>query len=120
MKLRKDISKRNAFILILGMIIGMALIGQPIAKHYVDDLSYCQVDSEDETTDQEGSQEKLSILEAVTPAAQFQVITTYYHLLHTPVVFVGEIKHTSIDFIEKLPQKLQKVLFNFIIATNAP
>lgn len=125
MKILHDISKRNALILIIGMLVGIAVIGQPIAKEYIKQNQCCELkkkkeSSEEKQEDRSSEQEEVSILEAVAPAAQIQVASIDYDLLDTEISFRDRVSNFNHDFVEKLPEKLLKVLFNFIISPNAP
>ncbi|MCV9387725.1 hypothetical protein [Reichenbachiella ulvae] len=123
MKILHDISKRNALILILGMLVGIAVIGQPIAKEYIKHHQCCELkkeSSDEKQEDRSNEQEEISALEAVAPAAQIQVTSIDYDLLDTEIIFRDFVSNFNHDFVEKLPQKLLRVLFNFIISPNAP
>ncbi len=125
MKILHDISKRNALILLLGMLVGIAVIGQPIAKEYIKHHQCCELQkkkesSEDKQEDSSQQQEEISVLEAVAPAAQLQVTSIEYDILDAEITFRDLSTGFNHDFIEKLPQKLLRILFNFIISPNAP
>ncbi|WP_073120700.1 hypothetical protein [Reichenbachiella agariperforans] len=124
MKRIEDISKRNALILILGIMVGLAVIGQPIAVNYVKSHTCCELKKKqqsDETTDDvPQNQEEISSLEAVAPTAQIQVLSVDYDILEGKISFIETIRDYQHAFNEKLSEKLLKVLFNYIIAPNAP
>ncbi|UXP32970.1 hypothetical protein N6H18_03245 [Reichenbachiella agarivorans] len=113
---------RNTLILIFGMLVGIAVIGQPIAKNYIDAAVCCKIKQDDKADDTDSTEnpEVISSLEAVAPATQFQVVTMDYQTLDAQITFEGLNRAFSYEFVEELSQKLLKVLFNYIIAPNAP
>lgn len=106
------------------MMIGIAVIGQPLIREYMDCPLTCKIKDDsnnDETQDDEGPvSEQISAFEAIAPAAQIQVVSTDFFILDLSLHNNYETEIRSTLFIEKASQKLLKVLFNNIIAPNAP
>ncbi len=101
----------------IGLIIAILVIGQPFLTEKSDlcDKKVEQSDDKSETND-----EAVSSLEAVSPTHQVQDVSTAYYILDE--VFLDEevIHEKTSAFIEKVRTNLIRVLFNFIIAPNAP
>lgn len=108
----------------MGMVIAIAVIGQPIAKEYIDCPFTSEV-KEDQSSDntQDGKEpvsEQVSAFDAVAPTAQVQVISSDFFIIDLFVNHNVDNEVRSTPFIEKISEKLLKVLFNNIIAPNAP
>ncbi len=113
----KDISKLRSGVLALGIVLAVAIIGLPIAAQYNTQLS--QVEVQDDESDSESS-EFIASFEAVAPAPIFQDASTIYFVLDE-IRMVEELDLTfDFEFIEVFSENLIRVLFNFIIAPNAP
>lgn len=115
------ISKYKTWIVVLGLIVGLALVCHPVASYFFDS-SICQIEqqSQDDSTDQEKPEAKISSFNAVTPAQQVvSSIADYFILEEIELDEDRDIENHS-TFVEKLPEKLIRVLFNFIISPNAP
>ncbi len=108
----------------IGLIIGLAVVGQPILKEYFDCPLTCEIkkDQESQKSEKEDQKsiEQISTLEAVTPVSQVQQIATDFFILNILSFKTEEAKSQAPTFNEKIPVKLLKVLFNIIIAPNAP
>lgn len=125
MNMLKHISKRHTLVILLGMFVGIAVIGQPIVNEYVKQQERCELKKEKENSDEKSEDstpegEKISGIEAVAPATQIQVTDVDYDLMDTKVSFQVFVKKLNHDFVESLSEKLLRVLFNFIISPNAP
>ncbi|MFY0627975.1 MAG: hypothetical protein JXR07_16880 [Reichenbachiella sp.] len=120
MNIRK-ISKYQVWVIVLGLIVGLALVCQPIASHFFDS-SLCQVEqnAHEDSAEKEAPDTKISAFNAVTPAQQ--VATTIADLFILDEIILDEDRDNGYDitFVEKIPGKLVRVLFNFIISPNAP
>lgn len=122
MNLINNIAKYKSLILLIGIIAAIGLIAQPIAKSYAE----CEVISQVEKSaaDQQQSEEnpndtQLSTLEAVAPTAQIHFAPLDFVLEKTADPDIEEIENLTNTSV-RLPEKLLKVLFNIIIAPNAP
>lgn len=106
------------------MIIAIAVIGQPIAKEYIDCPFTCEIKddhrSDDTQDDKEPIAEQISAFDAVAPTAQLQVVNADFFIIDLSTNHNIEDEIRSTPFIEKISRKLLKVLFNNIIAPNAP
>lgn len=122
----KDILKYKLLILTVGIVTGMGIIAQPIVQKYVDCDTICKSEKNDSnseipTSDQDNQKSASSV-------ATLQAISTASHIDITPTdVDIEEIDvhenpaiTTFAEIVGKAPQKLLKVLFNLIIAPNAP
>ncbi|MEO9967541.1 MAG: hypothetical protein ABJF11_17220 [Reichenbachiella sp.] len=126
MNLITNIAKYKSFILLVGMLAGLCIVAQPIVRSYVDSAITYQVDQKATDSDQqkdakEGnpSEVQISVLEAVTPTAQLHLSPLDFTVQDQPTAEAPRSK-TLVSAVEVLPEKLLKVLFNIIIAPNAP
>lgn len=118
----KDIVDKKVLIILIGMLIGLGIVAQPIVETYVDCNETCCIDPN--SSDNSDSDEK----DAETQVTALQAVNSAVHIDVTPTDFVME--EISIDthpertafseLVDKVPPKLLKVLFNRIISTNAP
>lgn len=104
------------------MIIAIAVIAQPIAKEYVACPFTAEVkeDNDSKKDSEEPISDQVSAFDAVAPTAQLQIINADFFIID---LFMGhsiDNEARSTPFIEKISKKLLKVLFNNIIAPNAP
>lgn len=124
MNIINNISKYKTLILTIGMIAALGIIGQPIMKAYADCEFICEVEKdvadEKQGTEKENPAEaQISTLEAVAPTAQIQFAPLDFVLSELPTV--ADSKSETVEKLAvRLPEKLLKVLFNIIIAPNAP
>ncbi|WP_084373530.1 hypothetical protein [Reichenbachiella faecimaris] len=119
-----NISKYKMLILVIGMVAALGIVAQPVLKVYADCEFICQLDKD--IADEKGDSEKeipnesqLSTLEAVAPTAQIHFAPLDFVLNDQPEVETSEMQ-TLDRLAVRLPEKLLKVLFNIIIAPNAP
>lgn len=124
MNIINNISKYKTLILTIGMIAALGIIGQPIMKTYADCEFICQVekaDADKKNGAEEGNPNEahISTLEALAPTAQIHFAPLDFVLNDQPEVETSETQ-TSDRMAVRLPEKLLKVLFNIIIAPNAP
>lgn len=124
MNIINNISKYKTLILTIGMVAALGIIGQPVMKAYADCEFICQLDKdvaeEKDNTDKENPNDaQISTLEAVAPTAQIHFAPLDFVLNNQP-----EVEHSETRTLDRLavrlPEKLLKVLFNIIIAPNAP
>ncbi|WP_422361674.1 hypothetical protein [Reichenbachiella sp.] len=124
MNIINHISKYKTLILTIGMIAALGIIGQPIMKAYADCEFMCQMDKDvndkKDSSDKENPNEaQISTLEAVAPTAQIHFAPLDFVMNDQPEVEPSETQ-TLDRLAVRLPEKLLKVLFNIIIAPNAP
>lgn len=125
MNLINNIAKYKTLILVVGIVAALGMIAQPIAKTYAECEIISQVDKNAADTQQDGADDEnpneaqISTLEAVAPTAQIHFAPLDFILVKTSDPDVEEIKGLT-DTTIRLPEKLLKVLFNIIIAPNAP
>ncbi|MEO9850103.1 MAG: hypothetical protein ABJE80_12695 [Reichenbachiella sp.] len=120
-----NITKYKALILAIGMIAGLGIVAQPVLKAYVDCEKICQLeknadsDQKSDAEEENPNEAQISALEAVAPTAQIHLSPLDFVLEDQPE---AEMPETSIlaKMAVRLPEKLLKVLFNIIIAPNAP
>ncbi|WP_420582000.1 hypothetical protein [Reichenbachiella sp.] len=123
MNIINHISKYKALILSIGMIAALGIVGQPIMKAYADCEFICQVEKaaneKDNSETENPNEAQISTLEAVAPTAQIHFAPLDFVLNDQPEVETPKSK--ALDRMAvRLPEKLLKVLFNIIIAPNAP
>lgn len=124
MNIINNISKYKTLILVIGMIAAMGIVAQPVLKVYGNCEIICQLDKDiaddKDTSDKENPNEaQISTLEAVAPTAQIHFAPLDFILNDQPPVETSE-AGTMDRLAVRLPEKLLKVLFNIIIAPNAP
>lgn len=124
MNIINHISKYKTLILTIGMIAALGIIGQPIMKAYADCEFICQVeestaDEKENTESEDPNEAQISTLEAVAPTAQIHFTPLDFVMNDQPEVETSE-SRTLDRLAVRLPEKLLKVLFNIIIAPNAP
>lgn len=122
MNIINNISKYKTLILVIGMVAALGIIAQPVLKAYADCEFVCEIekDTADEKQDSENPNEaQISTLEAVAPTAQIHFAPLDFILNTQPKVENSE-TGTVDRLAVRLPEKLLKVLFNIIIAPNAP
>lgn len=114
----KDIFQSKTLIILIGAMIGAAILAQPVMRNYCDTI--CQIEQEDQADQSTEDQEKVASLEALVPTPQIEVASTEYSILDEFKIEIVE--DTFADFVqlEHITDKLVRILFNFIIAPNAP
>ena len=105
------------------MIAAFGIISQPVLKAYAK-CEIIQSIEEDASTDSNSDQEspnasQISTLEAVAPTAQIHLTPLDFVLVEQANVEQPKQNAVS-NLVVQLPEKLLKVLFNIIIAPNAP
>lgn len=125
MNMITNIAKFKTLILAIGMMAGLGIVAQPILKAYASDELVCQIEK-DEASSQQSDADKenpndaqISTLEAVAPTAQIQLSPLDFVLEDQLTTETSETKLMT-KMAVRLPEKLLKVLFNIIIAPNAP
>lgn len=122
MKVISNIAKYRTFILLIGMMAGLSIIAQPLASAYVTskiaDRTEKNVESDQQSTENP-SEAQISTLEAVTPTAQLQ-LSPLTLILEDELIEESLESKTWAKLVVHLPEKLLKVLFNILIAPNAP
>jgi len=110
MKSLKAISNYKALVLTIGMMVAIAVIGQPIVKEYIDCPTTCEINDDYEDDSSQDSKEpvteQISAFDAVAPTAQIQVANTGFFIIELLVHGNAESKMESAPFVEKISQKL--------------
>lgn len=123
MNIINNITKYKALIIAIGMMAGLGIVAQPVLKAYVDYEKICQIEKDSDQNNDSGkespSDAQISALEAVAPTAQIHLSPLDFVLEDQPEVETRE-TGTLAKTAVRLPEKLLKVLFNIIIAPNAP
>ena len=106
------------------MVAAVGIVSQPILKTYANCEFICQLDKdvaeeEGKTENENPNAAQISTLEAVAPTAQIHFSPLDFILNDQPEVETSETQ-TLDQLAVRLPEKLLKVLFNIIIAPNAP
>lgn len=123
MNIINNISKYKTLILVIGMVAALSVVAQPVLKAYADCEFVCQVEKkgadQQDSEKENPSEAQISTLEAVAPTAQIHFAPLDFIMNTQPKVEDSEMG-TMDRLAVHLPEKLLKVLFNIIIAPNAP
>lgn len=118
----KDISNKKGWILLIGLMIGLGIISQPIVESYADcrDTSSIEQNSaDDNSSDEKEVETQVTALQAVNSVVHIDVSPS--DITTTEISLDTNPERTSFsELVEKIPPKLLKVLFNRIISPNAP
>ena len=126
MKILNHIAKFKTLILVIGLIAGLGIVAQPILKNYVDCTERCDIEresnSENDSNTESNNPENatyVSALEAVAPTAQIHFAPLDFLLQkQTPT---SKPATSLVEYLAvNLPEKFVKILFNVLIAPNAP
>jgi len=121
-----DILNFRLLILSLGLVIGLGIVAQPMVENYIDCKSLCKAAPDDSHPENSSSDEEKN--ESDTKFSSFEAVTSAVHIDVSPTNLVTEeisidknpARITFAEMVRKVPRKLLKVLFNRIIAPNAP
>lgn len=123
MNMITNIAKYKTLILIIGMIAGLGIVAQPILKAYVDCEVICKLvkdtDQQKDAQKENPNDAQISTLEAIAPTAQIHLSPLDFVLEDLPTAETPK-ANQMMRMAVQLPEKLLRVLFNIIIAPNAP
>ena len=117
MKRLQKIVTRKVLIVLIGLITAIVVVGQPIM---IEQFKVCSRLMEQTDDQSEVNDETVSTLEAVSPAHQIQDISTAYYILEEVILDEEVIYEKTSEITERACTNFIRVLFNFIIAPNAP
>ena len=112
----KDIAKFKGIIMVLGVVLATAIVGLPMVTQF--DRADAKIEAQND--DSTESIEYVASFEALTPSPIFQDASTIYFVLDE-ILLVEEV-NLSFEFevFEVFAEDFTRILFNFIIAPNAP
>ena len=118
----KNIANKKMLTILVGLMIGLGIIAQPIVEVYVDCEETCCIEEKATETDDQDEKEaetQVTALQAVNSVAQID-LTPNEFVLEEISQDTNPERTVFSELVEKIPPKLLKVLFNRIISTNAP
>lgn len=118
MKKLQNILSAKSLIIAVGLITALIIVGQPVVdKHF---KKTCDKKVEQKSDDTDQGEETLSSLEALSPTHSVKDVSAAYYILEVIEVTTAVFERHTAVLVEKLRTNLIRILFNFIIAPNAP